>query len=248
MAKTAYKYRVWCSTESAWVYEWAESEPADCPNNNGHTIDTAKTAIVESVSNQDVSVIEEDIPTGGHFQTKTVVLSSEAVETVQQDVSFPYPVSILSAQVLIDAKNVGDELEVLVAPDTITGTLAADVASGATIINVSQTVVDNAALGFHLTLYDGTNTNDLGRITDISGTNITFETETTKAFAAATPTYVKQTVKFFPMSELVTTGRLTAGETKIGGSYFPANQVLRIVYKNNDGVTKKMGVMLEYLY
>lgn len=45
---TVYRYRVWCDTESGWQYVWAESEPTDCPNNNGHTIDSDKTAVMES--------------------------------------------------------------------------------------------------------------------------------------------------------------------------------------------------------
>jgi hypothetical protein len=41
------KYRIWCNTESANVFGWAETEPTTCPNNTGHSIDTSKTAIVE---------------------------------------------------------------------------------------------------------------------------------------------------------------------------------------------------------
>ena len=42
------KYRIWCITETANVYGWAESEPITCPNNTSHSIDTSKTAIVET--------------------------------------------------------------------------------------------------------------------------------------------------------------------------------------------------------
>lgn len=46
---TVYKYRVWCNTESAWQYVWSESEtePTNCPNDTGHTIDSDKTTIAE---------------------------------------------------------------------------------------------------------------------------------------------------------------------------------------------------------
>lgn len=40
------KYRLWCNDESAWVYQWNESEPTACPNNTSHTLDTDKTSIV----------------------------------------------------------------------------------------------------------------------------------------------------------------------------------------------------------
>ena len=50
-ATTVYQYRVWCSTDSKWVYtDYRESAPTACPENNGHAIDTSKTAIVDSLT------------------------------------------------------------------------------------------------------------------------------------------------------------------------------------------------------
>lgn len=46
MAKTLYQYRIWCNTESAYVYRWTETQLTICPNNNGHTIDGSQTKIV----------------------------------------------------------------------------------------------------------------------------------------------------------------------------------------------------------
>lgn len=40
-------YRIWCITEAAYVWEWANTEPAVCPNSGGHSIDASKTAICE---------------------------------------------------------------------------------------------------------------------------------------------------------------------------------------------------------
>lgn len=48
MSSQLVRYRVWCETESAYVYQWATAEPTDCPNNGAHTITTSKTAAVES--------------------------------------------------------------------------------------------------------------------------------------------------------------------------------------------------------
>lgn len=41
------KYRVYCQTESTYVYGWYESEPTNCPNNNGHSILGTATTIVD---------------------------------------------------------------------------------------------------------------------------------------------------------------------------------------------------------
>ena len=44
-----YRHRVWCVTEGAHVEEstFSTTAPTQCPNDAGHTIDSAKTAVVE---------------------------------------------------------------------------------------------------------------------------------------------------------------------------------------------------------
>jgi len=41
------QYRIWCETEAAEVFTWADSEPTECPNNAGHTIDTNSITIID---------------------------------------------------------------------------------------------------------------------------------------------------------------------------------------------------------
>jgi len=41
------KYRIYCVTEATQVFVWADSEPTECPNDAGHTIDSDSIAIVE---------------------------------------------------------------------------------------------------------------------------------------------------------------------------------------------------------
>jgi hypothetical protein len=44
-----YIYRVWCVTEGAYVETtWETSEPTECPNDPGHTIDTNSIAIIKT--------------------------------------------------------------------------------------------------------------------------------------------------------------------------------------------------------
>jgi len=52
MATTVYKYRVWCDTDSKYVEVWGDTEPTTCPENNGHTIDTTKTAVIEHITQE----------------------------------------------------------------------------------------------------------------------------------------------------------------------------------------------------
>lgn len=246
--REVFRYRVWCDVDGKWEYVWANTEPTVCPTNAAHTIDTTKTSIIESIEKRDVKVQEESVPTGGTFQFQIIDVPSSSVGWTNVDTSFPIPISILGAQLLVDAENIGDEIEALVGPDTTTGTLASDVAISDTEIVVSQTVIDNVHIGYYLKLDDSVEVDDMGRVIAIDGTTLTMETAAVHAFAAATPTLVKQTVKMVLISKLRKGGRIEIGETKIGASYLPPNVVLRLRYNNIDGTAKNFGVCLEYLY
>lgn len=50
MSRILNRYRIYCNTEATNVYEWAETEPIDCPNNNAHSIDSNLTTIIDSVN------------------------------------------------------------------------------------------------------------------------------------------------------------------------------------------------------
>ena len=52
-----YRYRVWCETEGAYVYEDGETAPTQCPNDGGHTIDASKTALVTAYLDRNTPVI-----------------------------------------------------------------------------------------------------------------------------------------------------------------------------------------------
>jgi hypothetical protein len=41
------RYRIWCETEATEVYVWDNSEPTECPNDAGHTIDSDSITIIE---------------------------------------------------------------------------------------------------------------------------------------------------------------------------------------------------------
>lgn len=51
-SQTVYKYRVRCQTEGKNVFTWSETEPTTCPNDENHTINTNRTAIIGSVTRE----------------------------------------------------------------------------------------------------------------------------------------------------------------------------------------------------
>ena len=50
-----YKYRIWCNTDSQYEYWYLDKDaaaPTTCPTDTGHSIDGAKTSVVETIPNE----------------------------------------------------------------------------------------------------------------------------------------------------------------------------------------------------
>lgn len=246
-----YKYRIWCDTDNKWEYVWAESEPTKCPTNTAHDVDINKTSVVDNVIEDTVTVREEDVPTGGHYQASSYsvpVASGTGVTT--KDISFPHPVCMLAAEWTNTINMQGDEIEFIVAPNTIVGAMASGVASGVSVLPVQQSVIDNMKVGYCADLYSASGVMDCGRVIAVNDNDntITLENPTNQSFSAAWPTYVRMSVHMVRPSPLAGGGRVQLGESKIGGSYIPANTVLRTKYNNKSGLPKDLIFFLEYLY
>lgn len=246
------RYKIYCTTDSKMEYVWGTEPPTKCPTNTAHTVDLDSVAIHQTIGESVVRVKEEDIPTGGHFRVETITINSAADETKVVDISWPIPISVLEIVVHPTTGMQMDHVSVNISPNTIIGALTADVAIGATTFNVSPTVTANTAIGYHLCLTDGTNTDACGRVLAIDTTNgtVTMETPTTHAFAAATPTYVTQDIYMMYQHELaVSDTPFHVGGSKIGASYIPANTTIRITYHNSSSTNPKHFVAsVEYLY
>jgi len=64
------QYKVWCDTDSKWEYVWLDVTPTVCPSNIGHTIDTGKTAIVQSTHTAQVEIANVDSTASKHMQVE----------------------------------------------------------------------------------------------------------------------------------------------------------------------------------
>jgi hypothetical protein len=192
--------------------------------------------------------------TGSNYQamSHSLVVDHSTGTWKNLDITYPYPIALFSAEWVNEALYEGDIFKVLIAPNTTVGAITSDVAASATVLNVQSTVTDNVKPGYVITITDGTNTDELGRCTEVdpdAGT-ITVETPTTNAFAAATPTYIQMTIEMVRCIKLSGKGRYELGKDVIGGSFIPAGAKIRVSYQNNEGTTtgKEFTVILEYKY
>jgi len=249
---TLYKYKIWCNTESAWVTRWDTTAPSTCPNNNSHSVNTGSVSVTEEVSNSQVVIKEENIPTGGNFLAYSVAFTAATGPQVDTDqmFSWPFPITVMAIRFTTDETHYGDKVTCAVAPNTIVGALAGLCPTGATGATVTQTVIDNFMLGYYINFFNGVNSVDGGRVVNIdkSINKISWETPLTRSFSYLSPTYIRMTVFVINALHVGPPGTYVIGEGKIGGSYVPANIQTRVRYTNNGDIPKNVYAVIELLY
>lgn len=245
-------YKIWCNTDEQWEYRWDTVAPTVCPANNTHSVNTSSVTIEQQLSENQVTIKEENIPTGGNFIASSISFTAATGPgvTTTQDYSWPFPISVMSIKFLTDNVHRGDLATCSVGPNTIIGALAGTCATGATGATVTSTVIDNLMIGYTCHLFDGAQLHNCGRClsVDTNASTITWETPTTTSFSALSPTYIQMTVYVVNPLLVGPPGLYTIGEDKIGGSYVPANTTVRVTYTNNHTEPQDIYALVEMLY
>ena len=238
-AKQINHYRVFCATENTYQYVWKDSLPTTCPNNNSHTIDADTISIMDTVSQAAVEVVQQT-GTGGNYTCQSFCFDIPANSTVTKQYSWPYPVSISTMHFTSDSTQTGDLISGIISPNTVIGTLAADLPATGTILSVTPSVAQNAITGTLATVTDGTNTSELGSFYGIDTANNTVCVMTAPgtAFAAASPTKVMMSFQNISF-EIGQPGFYTFGGQQLKGASMPANAVMQITYTNTSQVPKR---------
>jgi hypothetical protein len=250
MSRTIYNWRVYCNTEAQNVYGWSETEPNQCFHNNTHEINPLSVSMIEGVVPNEFMLKEEHTPTGGNFRcTSYKIICPPGLS--EHDYSFPHPMTALTTTVQTTPDLLDDVVEVTVAPGTIIGVLTGNISPGTSVIPVSSTVLQYLMIGYYITINDTNNVDDLGRVISIDSVNstVTVETATVHSFVAASPCYIKMGVKYVDNWVIGPSTQYIIGEGKVGGTYIPANKIIRISYLNNSpSITKNLYAILEFLY
>lgn len=243
-------WKMYCETEQAYVYGYSDINPypEHCFNNNSHTT-SGKPIEIRRIKNNHQKIEEEYIDTGGYFQSHSYKLICPVGESVH-DYTYPYPITALCVKFTTTNDHIDDQLTMEVAPNSIIGIITSNVSIGESTITISDTVIDNVSLGFYVSLFDGVNTDNVGKIVNIDKINnsITLENNAAYAFSASNPTYVRITVRVMDNYIIGYPDRYILGESKIGGSYVPTDTVVRVIYNNNGASSKNFYAILEMLY
>ena len=257
--KEIIKWKIYCDTEQQYTYGYLDylTPPTKCFHNDEHIIST-HPILVERISNNNVKIQEEFVKTGGNIQLDSHTFDIPAGTTgdiTYFEERYPHPINMISLTIYPRDENVGDSLAADVGHHTTIGFLTENIAQGitggVTGFGVSQTVIDNINIGYHVTLTTGVTSCELGRCVMKNKQTNTISTEfaTNTDYFAHTPTYVQQTVEMIRNFDFAgNTAPVHIGADKIGSSYVPTNVCGRIRYTNNDGQAKKCTFMMEYLY
>jgi len=240
------RYRIYCNDEADWRY-WTLNDgdplPTTCPVDSAHSVNPSSVNEVERRAISLVNINEEQGPqrTGGHFQVTSHRVDASANSVTTYDINEPIPYAGYAIHFRTTADHEGDVVNMYVAPDTVVGTITSDVVASDTVLNVGTTVVTAVKVGYLISITDGVNVDQLGRVISIdqNALTITVETAATQAFAAATPTYVRMSVQMVRDFEIGPAGSYSVGDAKIGGSYLAANTTLRITYWNKHATMDK---------
>ncbi len=250
------KWSVYCETEEIYHTVWresTESAPTVCPINSNHTIVSNLTREVEGYNASTRIMIEEEesLKTQGYFKTlgRTISINGN-VDSITTDIlSWPYDITILHGWFYSQDDQVGDTVSCTVAPGVVVGAITTPLYQGNNEITVTQSVIDNSAIGHKLSLTDGVHVSDMGEVIAIDGNMYTMENNSSYTFSPLSPTYVKQTIDIVcDMKINVGKVRYAFAEKKQRGKGLPKNIPLVIEYHNHTGNSKQFSYVVEFIY
>lgn len=248
MPESLSNYVVTCLTEGIRVVsDYRATPPTVCPNNNIHTIDPDQTQVYCTKPMTDVQVL---IPSG-YYQCSTLDLDMPTCTPgtiFTRDLVNPMRILLWTTSMYLPAQSEGDTVDIISAPDTPIGYITTSISADTSVIPVSSTVIENVLPGLDISLSDGNNYNDLGRILSIDQQNntMTMEFSTTNSFDIGTPVLLNlKNVRNFDVCEDFS-GEINLAAGWIKYKEVPANTTMRLIYHNNDGVAKCVVLKFEY--
>lgn len=169
----------------------------------------------------------------------------EGVQKTFYDLIVPYDISILSVEFFPTLDMDGDNVSVIISPDTIVGIIEEEVLTGSTSIKVSSTAFNYLVEGTLLQIND----EDVGYVLtrDLENNVLNFQNPVTNDYPVGTP--VRLSVESINQIHLKGENiRYEIGSTKIGSSFLKANSIIRLFYDNISGTSHEFAGYIEYLY
>lgn len=238
-------WQIYCNTEGGWSEGYLEQSvgpPTVCFNNNTHEVNLNSQQELAGTQLLNVKVIQEDIPTGGHYTTEGFLMDIPPLSTQILPISWPTRITCKLVHVQSMDENLDDILNAIVNPHTLVGIITNNIDLNSVVANVNVTVIQNVKVGFDF--YIGSE--HVGIVISIDKTNstITFETPTTMSHKAGEYTYTE--FKIIRNLVLGTNNGYDLGQSSLGGKFLQENTITNIIYTNNSEISKRFRFSVEY--
>lgn len=229
------RYKIYCTTESAYIEGWGTDEPTSCYNNNTHTVNPNSVQLMETVSTSVVQINQNTYANGNNFGVRNITLSAASSSTTTDSYTFAIPTTMHSFYFNADSEHIGDKIDIAANLNQTVGMLGENISPGDTIIHVPVAISLYGYLGFYIRVTDGVNTNDLGYIVSMDKVNntVVVKTPATNSFDK-TNTFVQMTyyvIKDFTISGI---GHHAFGSDLLSGANIPLNTAVSFTYTNNN--------------
>ena len=254
---TVYKWKIYCTTENAFIEAWSETPITTCPNDTGHTVNPDSVSQIDEVSSSTINLAQgvppvgslSTTPVGGFYRLFSRAFDCPPSTTTSDTFSFPFPTALLSACLPVSSDMKGDIVNAYAANGMTIGVLTAGVAALDTVIPVSLTVMQNIFTGRKISITDGVNTTPYIQVISKNANTNTLTLQTGIDFAFAAGSAVKLRIHYIDNMELSESCAVKIGLGSINGTYIPTNIPITITYQNSSAlVVKRPSFLIEILY
>ena len=222
MGITVYLYRLYCNVEQQYVVVWGTDPPTRCPNDA--STDISEPIVIQQISEETV-IAKDASPEGSSYRSISIKQSigevpqstpvGDALRSSEFCYSFPFDMNlwVLSLSTPTIQNCVGDMVDTWIGPYKLIGKTTQILNSGATVIDVDQSVINHVSVGSFVTLCKPTSDNP----------NTRFDLGMIIAKGASTITVMNSTQTSYPLGSLIAmtypigilTANALAGDTVI---------------------------------
>ncbi len=186
--------------------------------------------------------------TKGRFRSQGFSITAQPNEDTIHDFTFPYDIAPLVIKFSTNESHRGDIVNLQIAPQVTVGAIIQPALIGNNYFYVNTEALSYLNVGYICYITNGVNTDELGDIVNIDYTLNKVYVESPIINSYSPGSFVKMTVN--PLRNLVLSEPQvhTVGDSKIGATYIPKNNIVRLVYTNNSSEAKDFTWQCEMLY
>lgn len=186
--------------------------------------------------------------TKGRFRSQGFSITAEPNQDTIHDFTFPYDIAPLVIKFATSEQHRSDIINLQIAPQATIGALIQPASIGNNFFYVNTTALNWLNVGYICYITNGVTTDELGDVVDIDYVSNKVILENSFVNNYAPGSFVKITVN--PIRNLIISEPQihNIGDSKIGATFIPKNNIVRLVYTNNSNESKIFSWQCEMLY